>query len=83
MMLMPADDPELVSCLRGHVDGAVLISSHAADPLPSMLTSARLPAVLAARPEQPTRIGHADVDEPQQPVQSLILRPELVIRRSA
>ncbi|MDX6349957.1 MAG: hypothetical protein QOF84_4747 [Streptomyces sp.] len=68
MLLMLADDDtsrtQLVSYLRqGHVDGVILISSHAADPLPAMLTGTGLPAVLAARPAQPTQISYVDVDQ--------------------
>jgi DNA-binding LacI/PurR family transcriptional regulator len=68
MLLMLADDDvsrtQLVSYLQqGHVDGVILISSHAADPLPAMLTSTRLPAVLSGRPPQPTRISYVDADQ--------------------
>jgi DNA-binding LacI/PurR family transcriptional regulator len=52
---------QLVGYLRqGHVDGVVLISSHASDPLPQMLTEARLPAVLSERPNVPLRISYVD-----------------------
>lgn len=55
MVLMLSDDEtsrnQLLSYLRqGHVDGVVLISSHADDPLPALLHDTRLPAVLAGRP---------------------------------
>lgn len=69
LMLMLADDAasrdQLVGYLRqGHADGVVLISSHSADPLPEMLTRARLPAVLAARPADPgPPIAHVDIDQ--------------------
>jgi DNA-binding LacI/PurR family transcriptional regulator len=70
MVLMLADDEpsreQLVGYLRqGHVDGVVLISSHADDPLPALLSGSRLPAVLASRPMRPeTPIAYVDVDQP-------------------
>jgi DNA-binding LacI/PurR family transcriptional regulator len=68
MVLMLADDNEsrtqLLGYLRqGHVDGVILVSSHAADPLPRLLTEARLPAVLSARPSPPLPITYVDVDQ--------------------
>ena len=55
---------QLVGYLRqGHVDGVLLISSHAQDPLPRMLTELELPAVLSERPSAPLRISY--VDAPQ------------------
>jgi DNA-binding LacI/PurR family transcriptional regulator len=68
MALMLADDAQsraqLLGYLRqGHVDGVVLISSHATDELPAQLTEARLPAVLSARPGQPVPITYVDVDQ--------------------
>jgi DNA-binding LacI/PurR family transcriptional regulator len=69
MALMLTDDAEsrsqLLGYLRqGHVDGVILISSHAADTLPRLLTEARLPAVLSARPGRPAPITYVDVDQP-------------------
>jgi DNA-binding LacI/PurR family transcriptional regulator len=43
---------------QGHVDGAILVSTHAEDPLPRMLAESALPAVLAERPLQPVSISH-------------------------
>lgn len=43
---------------RGHVDGVLLISSHAKDPLPQMLTESGLPAVMSERPSTPLQISH-------------------------
>ncbi|MBY8885578.1 LacI family transcriptional regulator [Streptomyces sp. PTM05] len=69
LMLMLADDDascdRLVGYLRqGHVDGVVLISQHAADPLPELLAASALPAVLAGRPARPDLpIGSVDVDQ--------------------
>lgn len=45
-----------------HVDGVLLVSTHAADPLPESLVAARLPAVLSGRPMRPLSISFVDVD---------------------
>ena len=45
---------------RGHVDGVLLISSHAQDPLPQMLTESGLPAVMSERPSTPLRISYVE-----------------------
>lgn len=68
MVLMLVDDQEsrtkLLSYLRqGHVDGVVLISTHAEDPLPRLLAEARVPAVLSARPVQSIPISYVEVDQ--------------------
>ncbi|MFD4030618.1 LacI family DNA-binding transcriptional regulator [Streptomyces sp. NPDC058637] len=68
MVLMLADDEtsrnQLLSYLRqGHVDGVVLISSHAEDPLPELLHETRLPAVLAGRPRTPTPLTYVEADQ--------------------
>lgn len=47
---------------NGHLDGALLISSHARDPLPRVLIDEGLPAVLSARPLEPLAISYVDVD---------------------
>lgn len=47
---------------HGHVDGALLISSHVDDPLPRVLVEEGLPAVLSARPAVPVAISYVDVD---------------------
>ncbi|THA71091.1 LacI family transcriptional regulator [Streptomyces sp. A0958] len=53
---------DVVSFLRqGSADGALVVSTHAEDPLPGMLTDAGLPAVLYARPARATRISYVDV----------------------
>lgn len=46
----------------GHLDGALLISSHASDPLPRVLIEEGLPAALSARPANPMAISYVDVD---------------------
>jgi DNA-binding LacI/PurR family transcriptional regulator len=54
---------QVLDYLRGgHLDGALLISSHARDPLPRMLIDEGLPAALSARPLTPTAISYVDVD---------------------
>ncbi|KAB8168652.1 substrate-binding domain-containing protein [Streptomyces sp. 3MP-14] len=68
VMLTLADDEasraQLLGYLQqGHVDGVVLISSHAQDPLPGLLSRTALPAVLAARPAAPTPLTYVDVDQ--------------------
>ncbi|GLZ35204.1 LacI family transcriptional regulator [Lentzea sp. NBRC 105346] len=51
MMSQPADNIDLVAYLSGgHVDGALLVSLHGADPLVAMLTGIRLPVVACGRP---------------------------------
>ncbi|GAA4916733.1 DNA-binding LacI/PurR family transcriptional regulator [Nonomuraea thailandensis] len=52
----------LASLRQGDADGAVLVSTHAEDPLPRLLAEARLPAVLFARPAEPVPISYVDVD---------------------
>ena len=55
---------QLLGYLRqGHVDGVLLVSSHAQDPLPRLLTESGLPAVLSERPTAPLLISY--VDSPQ------------------
>ncbi|MFG2590026.1 LacI family DNA-binding transcriptional regulator [Streptomyces sp. NPDC048438] len=68
MVLMLSDDEasrnQLLSYLRqGHVDGVVLISSHADDPLPGLLHDTRLPAVLAGRPRRPSPLTYVEADQ--------------------
>ncbi|WP_330172540.1 LacI family transcriptional regulator [Streptomyces sp. NBC_01498] len=53
---------EVVSYLRqGSADGALVVSTHAGDPLPALITDAGLPAVLYARPARPVRISYVDL----------------------
>ncbi|MEU8956267.1 LacI family DNA-binding transcriptional regulator [Streptomyces sp. NPDC048518] len=46
---------------QGSADGALVVSTHAADPLPSMLVAEGLPAVCFARPARPTPISYVDL----------------------
>jgi DNA-binding LacI/PurR family transcriptional regulator len=61
------DEPsrrQLLSFLRqGHVDGVILVSTHADDPLPAELARAKVPAVLAARPPEPLPLSFVEVDQ--------------------
>ncbi|MGW6269664.1 LacI family DNA-binding transcriptional regulator [Streptomyces sp. NPDC055060] len=68
MVLMLVDDDasrgQFLSYLRqGHVDGTVLVSSHASDPLPRLLAETGLPAVLAGRPAQAVPLPYVEVDQ--------------------
>jgi DNA-binding LacI/PurR family transcriptional regulator len=67
LVLMLAEDQrardQLLAYLRhGHVDGVLFVSTHAADPLPRILVTERLPAVLSARPLGRLSISYVDVD---------------------
>ncbi|MCX4966196.1 LacI family transcriptional regulator [Streptomyces sp. NBC_00654] len=56
------DRDEVVSYLRqGSADGALIVSTHAEDPLPGLITDAGLAAVLYARPARPVRISFVDL----------------------
>jgi DNA-binding LacI/PurR family transcriptional regulator len=67
LVIMPADSPsrhQVVRYLRqGHVDGVVLISSQASDPLPQQLRDLGIPAVLSARPGKPVPLSYVDVEQ--------------------
>ncbi|MFE0460477.1 LacI family DNA-binding transcriptional regulator [Kitasatospora sp. NPDC058965] len=68
MVLLLVDDEQsrrqLLNYLRqGHVDGVVLISTHAEDPLPEWLAEAEVPAVMSAQPVRPVPIGWVEVDQ--------------------
>ncbi|MZD04643.1 substrate-binding domain-containing protein [Streptomyces sp. SID5785] len=53
---------EVLSYLRqGRADGALVVSTHADDPLPALLAEARLPAVLFARPATPVPLSYVDL----------------------
>lgn len=49
----------------GHVDGAVLVSLHGDDPLPSRLSQAGIPLVLVGRPPHGITASYVDVDNRQ------------------
>ncbi|MFF2847210.1 LacI family DNA-binding transcriptional regulator [Streptomyces sp. NPDC058001] len=53
---------QVVSYLRqGNADGALIVSTHAEDPLPALVAEAGIPAVLFARPATPVPISFVDV----------------------
>ncbi|MCT2588944.1 LacI family transcriptional regulator [Streptomyces sp. N2-109] len=53
---------QVVAFLRqGNADGALIVSTHAQDPLPELITSAGLPAVLFARPAALLPISYVDL----------------------
>ncbi|MEU6590527.1 LacI family DNA-binding transcriptional regulator [Streptomyces sp. NPDC046881] len=53
---------EVLTYLRqGRADGALVVSTHADDPLPALLADARLPAVLFARPPRPVPLSYVDL----------------------
>ncbi|MFC6090802.1 LacI family DNA-binding transcriptional regulator [Saccharothrix sp. BKS2] len=66
-VLMVADTErareDVLAFLRqGSADGALLVSTHAEDPLPARLVDAELPAALFARPARPVPISYVDLD---------------------
>jgi DNA-binding LacI/PurR family transcriptional regulator len=64
LMLAENDDArtQLLGYLRqGHVDGVILISNHAQDPLPRLITESGVPAVLSRRPDYPVPISYVDL----------------------
>ncbi|RBM19789.1 LacI family DNA-binding transcriptional regulator [Streptomyces sp. PT12] len=67
VLLLADDEPSRTQLLgylqQGHVDGVVLISSHADDPLPGLLARTALPAVLAGRPATPLSLTSVDADQ--------------------
>lgn len=53
---------EVVAYLRqGSADGALVVSTHAEDPLPALLADAGLAAVLYARPARPVPVSYVDL----------------------
>ncbi|MGW6280298.1 LacI family DNA-binding transcriptional regulator [Kribbella sp. NPDC055071] len=64
LMLADSDDArrEAVDFVRrGNADGALLVSTHAEDPLPQLFVDAGIPAVLFARPGVPVPISFVDL----------------------
>jgi DNA-binding LacI/PurR family transcriptional regulator len=47
---------------QGSADGALLVSTHAEDPLPFLLAAANSPVVLFARPSRPIPVSYVDLD---------------------
>ncbi|MFE9823971.1 LacI family DNA-binding transcriptional regulator [Streptomyces sp. NPDC005791] len=57
-----ADRQEVVAYLRqGRADGALIFSTHAEDPLPSLLAAESLPCVLFARPATTASVSYVDL----------------------
>lgn len=56
-----ARDDVLAYLRQGSADGALIVSTHAEDPLPGLVVDAGLPAVLYARPARPVRISYVDL----------------------
>ncbi|MFH9294880.1 LacI family DNA-binding transcriptional regulator [Streptomyces sp. NPDC017520] len=56
------DREEVVTYLRqGSADGALVVSTHAEDPLPGLIADAGLAAVLYARPARPVPVSYVDL----------------------
>ena len=55
----------------GHLDGAMLVSLHGADPLPSFLAKRGFPVVVGGRPTRETPVDFIDVDNVQGAVQAV------------
>ncbi len=68
VLLMPQSSQEESRAERyltaGHVDGALLVSLHGNDPLPSAVAR-RIPVVVGGRPPQGTPVSYVDVDNVQ------------------
>ncbi|MFJ4006996.1 LacI family DNA-binding transcriptional regulator [Streptomyces sp. NPDC090023] len=65
-LLMFAESPDtrrqvLTDLRQGSADGALVVSTHADDPLPALLADAGLPAVLFARPTRPVPLSYVDL----------------------
>jgi DNA-binding LacI/PurR family transcriptional regulator len=69
VLLMPgtAEDAQRTGAYlaAGHVDGVVMVSLHAQDPLPSLLAGTNLPLVLVGRPPSGVAASFVDVDNRQ------------------
>ena len=66
-LLMLADTDaaraDVVAHLRqGNADGALVVSTHAEDPLPELFVRAKVPAVRFARPATPTPVSYVDLE---------------------
>lgn len=51
----------LASFATGNSDGALLVSTRSDDPLPTLLSDARVPTVLFARPSRPLPVSYVDL----------------------
>src|SRR5688500_19807957 len=57
--------------VSGHVDGAMLVSLHGADPLPAFLAERGIPVVVGGRPSRGTTVDVVDVDNVQGALQAV------------
>ena len=69
VLLMPQtarDEARIARYLAaGHVDGAILVSLHGDDPLPSQLAGRGVPVVVGGRPPRGATVSYVDVDNVQ------------------
>ncbi|HYO42711.1 MAG TPA: LacI family DNA-binding transcriptional regulator [Candidatus Limnocylindrales bacterium] len=68
VLLMPehGDEMRTIRYLTGgHVDGALLVSLHGEDPIPSALLARGVPFVFVGRPPAGTNVSYVDVDNRQ------------------
>ena len=69
VLLMPQSPREESRVERyltaGHVDGALLVSLHGDDPLPTHLSARGVPAVIGGRPPRGAAVSYVDVDNEQ------------------
>lgn len=66
------DEDQLANYLTaGHIDGAMLVSLHGADPLPSLLAERGVPVVVGGRPTPGTPVDFVDVDNVQGALQAV------------
>jgi DNA-binding LacI/PurR family transcriptional regulator len=62
----PSEEARTVRYLTGgHVDGALLVSLHGEDPIPSALAARGVPVVFVGRPPQGADVSYVDVDNRQ------------------
>ena len=57
--------------VSGHLDGAMLVSLHGADPLPSFLSDRGIPVVVGGRPTRGIAVDVVDVDNVQGALQAV------------
>jgi DNA-binding LacI/PurR family transcriptional regulator len=57
--------------VSGHLDGAMLVSLHGADPLPAYLSERGVPVVVGGRPAPGTLVDFVDVDNVQGALQAV------------
>ncbi len=66
LMPEPGDEGRTIRYLTGgHVDGALLVSLHGEDPIPSALAASGVPSVCVGRPPAGVDVSYVDVDNRQ------------------